>query len=871
MFQVNNRKLIWKLTLRSLKVNQTRNKVAVIAIALTTILFSSIFSIGGTILNSFQEESFRQSGGFDHVAIKDVTKEQIEEIKKDPLIDFSGKRLFLGFCEEGGFEKIQSEISYMDKNCAKTYYSVPEVGTLPKEGTKEIAMDTKALEILGVEPELGREITLTYSVGIEDTITDTFTLCGWWEFDSASVASMIIVPESYCHEILGQYSLETENAWSMGIMFHNSFDIEGKLEKLLENHGYQNTDPKADNYLATGINWGYITTQMGSGENGFTVAGIAVLLLVVVVSGYLIIYNIFQISVQKDIQYYGLLKTIGTTKKQIEKMIRIQAMLFSVIGIPIGLIIGFFLGNALVPVIMEQMNQKKVVVSTHPLIFIGAALFSLFTVILSCEKPGRIAGKVLPMEALRFTQVEIKKKVSKGGDSSARILKMAFANLGRNKKKTVTVVLSLTLSAVLFYLVFSFSKGFDMDKFTQKFYVSDFIVAENNYFKYEEIDGVEEEVIWELESMEGITESGRIYIGASAGGWFSEEDLQSYWNYEDREMEMTVSGREADENGLYPESINIYGMDEFPLANVEVLEGDITKVADRDQHYIIAVVEADDYGKPIEDTCQVEVGEQIKVSYYDRILRYDASTGGEINENTKAEDIRWEYENPKDITYTVCAKVIIPYPMTSRSFGNMFFVLDSDTYRKDTGSDFVMSYMFNTTEESNEDIQKFLESYTEEYKTDYDFESKQKYQEEFSSFRNMFLLVGSILAFIIGLIGVVNFFNSILTGIHSRKKEFAMLQSVGMTGGQLRRMLIYEGTFYTILSVVLAILISGILQLFVMEALSGVLWFFTAKMTILPLLIILPIYMLLGILIPVFCYQKLKKSSIVERLRDSFS
>ena len=82
MFQVNNRKLIWKLTLRSLKVNQTRNKVAVIAIALTTILFSSIFSIGGTILNSFQEESFRQSGGFDHVAIKDVTKEQIEEIKK---------------------------------------------------------------------------------------------------------------------------------------------------------------------------------------------------------------------------------------------------------------------------------------------------------------------------------------------------------------------------------------------------------------------------------------------------------------------------------------------------------------------------------------------------------------------------------------------------------------------------------------------------------------------------------------------------------------------------------------------------------------------------------------------------------------------
>ena len=84
MFQVNNHKLIWKLTLKSLKMNPTRNKVAVIAIALTTILFSCIFSIGGTMIHSIQEESFRQSGGFDHAVIKNITKEQIEELKPKP-------------------------------------------------------------------------------------------------------------------------------------------------------------------------------------------------------------------------------------------------------------------------------------------------------------------------------------------------------------------------------------------------------------------------------------------------------------------------------------------------------------------------------------------------------------------------------------------------------------------------------------------------------------------------------------------------------------------------------------------------------------------------------------------------------------------
>ena len=868
MFQVNNHKLIWKLTLKSLKMNPTRNKVAVIAIALTTILFSCIFSIGGTMIHSIQEESFRQSGGFDHAVIKNITKEQIEELKNDSLIKDAGGRLFLGFCEELGFEKIQAELSYMDENTTKTYYSVPEVGRVPKEGSKEIAMDTKALEILNIKPELGKEITITYSISMEDTITDTFILCGWWEFDDASLVSMLIVPESYCYDVLKQHSMEKENIWSMGILFHNSLDIEGKLEKLLSKHGYQNTNALAENYLDTGINWGYITTQLESGENGSTVAGVAIFLLVIIISGYLIIYNIFQISVQKDIQYYGLLKTIGTTKKQIEQMIRIQAMLFSVVGIPIGLVLGFLLGNTLVPVIMEHMNQARVEISVHPLIFIGAAVFSLVTVILSCEKPGRIAGAVLPMEALRYQQEEVKKKSSKGGNSRARILKMAFANLGRNKKKTVTVVLSLTLSAVLFYLVFSFSKGFDMDKFTSKFYVSDFIVAKNGYFRFESFDGVEEEIVETIESMEGITESGGIYIGALTAGWFTKEELEEFENVMFEEEMHLLSEEKKDENGQYPTGVVIYGMDEFPLSNLKVVEGDISKVK-KGENYIIAVVEEDDFGNLIEESCQAEVGEEIKITYYDKIVYYDINTNEAVTKNTKPEDVRWRYEGTKDINYTVCAKVVIPYPMSCRYFSGMHFILDSETYKEASDLEYQMSYLFNTDEASNESIHEFLEHYTGEEKTNYDFESKQKYQEEFTSFRNMFLLIGSVLAFIIGVIGVVNFFNSILTGIHSRKKEFAMLQSVGMTGKQLCRMLIYEGLFYTFSSIVMAILISGILQGVVMNNLSGVLWFFTAKMTMLPLWILLPFYFGLGILIPYFCYQNLRKDSIVERLRDS--
>lgn len=125
------------------------------------------------------------------------------------------------------------------------------------------------------------------------------------------------------------------------------------------------------------------------------------------ITGYLIIYNIFQISVIQDIQSYGQLKTLGTTKRQIKKLISKQAMLLSFIGIPFGLLIGFFVGRALVPFLMNgtvYASDAGVKVTANPIIFIGAALFALVTVIISVNKPAKIAGSVSPIEAIRYTE-----------------------------------------------------------------------------------------------------------------------------------------------------------------------------------------------------------------------------------------------------------------------------------------------------------------------------------------------------------------------------------------------------------------------------------------------------------------------------------
>ena len=145
-------------------------------------------------------------------------------------------------------------------------------------------------------------------------------------------------------------------------------------------------------------------------------------------------------------------------------------MLLSFIGIPFGLLIGFFVGRALVPFLMNgtvYASDAGVKVTANPIIFIGAALFALVTVIISVNKPAKIAGSVSPIEAIRYTENDAtafqgKKTSNKKSIHGAKIHRMALSNLGRNKKRTILVIISMTLSLVLFNTVFTLASGFDV-------------------------------------------------------------------------------------------------------------------------------------------------------------------------------------------------------------------------------------------------------------------------------------------------------------------------------------------------------------------------------------------------------------------------
>ena len=881
--KVSNGSCIRRLSVRALLANRTRNIVAVLAIALTAVLFTSLFTIALSINEGIQQNNFRQAGGCSHGSFKYLTEEQCEELKTDPLIQAYGIRRFLGMPTAAPFNKSHVEIGYSDANEARWGYCVPVEGRLPQEGTNEAATDTHVLELLGVEPEIGAEFTVTFEVDGRET-TQTFTLCGWWEYDEAVVANHILIPESRVNTVLAEVGVTPPGSdgmtgsWNLDVMLrHGARSIAADMEEILANHGYQ-SETAGENYISIGVNWGYTGAQLSDKLDPTVVAIIVGMLALILFTGYLIIYNVFQISVAGDIRFYGQLKTIGTTPRQLRRIILIQALLLSSVGIPVGLLLGWFLGGVLTPVITARLDGVTTVVSVSPLLFVGAAVFALATVLISCRRPGRLAGKVSPVEALRYTEGKALHRKEKRNRKGVSLLSMAWANLGRSRGKTSLTVLSLTLAVVLLTFTVTFAGGFDMDKYVSNFTASDFILADAGQFQtggevFNDEMGVPAEVIDAVNAQGGITDSGRVYgKTAPAQEFVTEEYYRSMWSRWNtpEQLDSMVAFMDRTADGLLADGVQLYGMEPFALDHLTVLEGDLSQLNDPEGNYIAAVYSTDDYGDPVMGSHWARLGDTVTIRYVEEFEYYDPATGEVYGPRENVPEGAVYAERAvkyREVKYTVAALVAVPSALSYRYYGRDEFVLGAETFIRDTGTDSVMYYAFDTTKASNAAMEAFLKDYTENVNPQFDYESKAIYAAEFESIRSMFLLLGGALSFIVGLVGVLNFFNAILTGITARRRELAVLQSIGMTTRQLRAMLALEGLLYTLGSALLALVLVLVTAPIVGPGLNGMFWFFTYHFTLWPIAVVLPLFAVLGIGIPVVTCRVTQRYSVVERLR----
>ena len=311
---------------------------------------------------------------------------------------------------------------------------------------------------------------------------------------------------------------------------------------------------------------------------------IGIFLLVIGFSGYLIIYNIFQISVVNDISYYGLLKTIGVTGKQLKKIIRIQALILSAIGIPVGLILGFLVGMITSPVIFSATIFASVSdsFSVSPWIFVVSCVFALITVFISCSKPGRIASKISPVEAFRYNEVKVDNKNNK---KVSGLSGMAMRNLARNKKKTILVFFSMALPIVILSLGISFADSMSFEKY----YSADFAfkVSNSTYYNYD------------------IPESLSGYVK----DFVSNADIENI----NSEMNFGISGSaytlsQMSETGD-DKLVVMTGLDDNLFDYVEVIDGDIAPLFDPNSNAIAVSVDS-------QLDKEIKVGDKVKEKYW---------------------------------------------------------------------------------------------------------------------------------------------------------------------------------------------------------------------------------------------------------------
>ena len=831
LFGNNNRPVLKLLAKRSLKAQ--KNTIAVLAIMLATLLFTSLFTIAISLQTAMQESNMRTTGTSAHAGIKRLSWEEYEKLSSDIGIKDIGYSIIIGNAVGDDFNKMPTELRYGDETYSELTFNTPDTGHLPEQ-KNEIATSRIVLDAMGLPDKVGTQMELTFTTDT-DTFTDTFTLCGIWDGDAVAYRQTMLLSKKYTEQVAPVIHGETDGTTppvgtgyiDAVMMMPTAWNIEKQALEVTSKYGL-------DERVSINDAYGMATVSLSSMLP--LVTGIAVIFI----AGYLLIYNVFYISIAQDIRFYGMLKTLGTTARQIRKIVYKKAIKLSLMGIPIGLLLGWPIGRLLLPAIVNMLTDDiRIVTTVNPLIFLVAIVFSAITVFISCQKPAILAAKVSPMEALHYIEQTGGRKKQRRSKHISTMM-MAKNNLTRNKKKVMIVTLSFALSIVLLNSVYTYVTSFDFDKFVADFSLTDFTVSDttviNNYAPYNTAN-VSQDFISQAESLNGLEDIGNIYL------WTSKQPLSD--NDLARLQELSASSSDiANELENYSvrqeHGVNVYGLDDFSAEYVQVLDGELNT----EQWKAGTGV----YVTPLRmmgdgSLCLYKPGDQISVT--------------QLDGTNKVYDVLAVVSIPSALQTPLQVDMGLDYIFpTNELLGNMV-----------SADQPAMKTIFNVDEEHQLATENWLKNYTTNTDTALDYLSKVTLRQIFDGMINMYRLVGGALCAILALIGILNFINSMTTSILSRYREIAMLQSIGMTGRQVKQMLIYEGIGYSILGLFGSLILSVIASLTVVRMMGAELTYFTWHFTLLPVFLCIIPLILITAIVPLVCYNKMAQKTVVERLR----
>lgn len=830
---------------RYMKQNKKRTSLTVMGIVLATIL---IFAVG-TFLLSFRDSMIteqKRSAGDYEFKLYNISNDQGEKIRNNAEVKDTS--IITNDNTNYKMDGVEKNISISRGN--KDYYEKMQTSKILEGRTpineNEVIINTSYKRILNLN--VGDEIKLKDNeenskvlkiVGIEE---------GTSYFSDLAIGLMGYFDDS---------NLEENLDYTLYVNLKSKKNKQQIISKIMEenNIDYKN---KSDNHEIL-----YLTGNGGNDYVSSSLNKMAIFVIItIMICTIVVIYNSFNISVIERIRYFGILKAIGATPKQIRRVIFKEGFLMGIIALPLGCIIGFlslkygikiFIGDTL-------MFIEDFKVGFYPSIILGTALLVAITILLSIIGPARKANKISAVDAIRNkNEIKLGKLKRRKGRLVTKIFgiegNIAYKNIRRTPVRFVVTSLALTISIIIFnvfYGFLDFTKQGVLQQFQYSPYDSILVPSNGEILKDEQVKELEE-----------LDFARNIYKYYSEGLNFALPV-----EYVNKDYAAKTNSKEFSENYSALGFVDfggsrgyVGGDDELKAVERYIVSGslDLNKLKENGVVLLDGTKIRNENGdlETIRAT-KYKVGDKIKIPKVDDYSSRLENSINKIEEAIKNGDF-YELE---------IVAIADREPLVGNNLRNGIQLMFHEDLYRNMVKDFKYNTIFFSFNDDvnarNDAVQYFNENSIDKGYTYKDMGESLKQVE--SIYKQIEFFVYCFIA-IVSIISVVNIFNTISTNLLLRKKEFSTLKAIGMTEKQLKKSVLLEGTLYGIIAAIIGGVISAVLLGVLIKISSG---FAEIKYKFDFIAFGLSIVCAVGVtyIATVFPMNKLKKLTIVEGISE---
>ena len=854
--------LYTSLTLRYLKQNKRRTLVTIIGIILATALICGIGNICTSFMDYQMRDQIKTSGSF-YATFTDIDKEKASVITKSSGVSEYGYKKNLGSVILDKKNSTSLDINVFDKNTINSFQITLKKGSYPKNESELIVTQ----DLLNKwNKKIGDKITLNLGELIYDDMgmisklknpqKTTFKIVG--TLDKALYNSKFAIAGFDIN------SVDKNEKFDVSICTKNPKDIYKTAISIGKNIGLvQKDNPKDESYNydeQANLYFKDIEYNEGLlrllGASSYSNINITLLLIVGLVASLVIIatiatiYNSFSIAISERKKQFGILNSIGATKSQIMKFVFLEGFLVSIVGIPIGLLSGTVAIDIVFKVIKtffktSMFGELDLRVVFSPIVLILSTLVILLTIFISALIPAINAAKISPLEAIKNSS-NLKVGKIKSSKLVKKIFKtegeLAYKNLRRNKGKFRITLFSLVISIVIFISFNGFVDMFvEANQINYGSITNDLTLYENNLLTKEEV----QKTIDELKKINGLKDVA-IDKGYNLNVHVDEKNI----NKDLRESLKQSDYVDMDNSTYNFINSRLYTPGDFSISNIKLSEGKFDRKTAKAENGVILV----------------RYSYQESLAKKGKVVLSNYKVGDTLNCTITSYDSDGK-ESEKEVKLKILAitdEILTgnnQYPETS--FGVVAYddLIPSLGITDDESSSNLYYVATNQEKSTRDEVKKVAEENNLSVMDSID--EAQKLEQTMNVMK--IFVYGFIV--VISLVSVTNIINTISTNINLRKREFAIIKSIGVTPQGFKKMIYMESILYGILSLLYGIPIGICMNVLMNKILEGVI----TVQTLIPYKAILICVVAIFIITFIASYiplKKISKENIIDNIRQ---